>query len=253
MPTELGTLARPDAVLCRTNVGAMAHVMSLLAAGHRVALAGGGDSLRALALAARDLKEGRRTTHPELVLFPSWGELQDYAAHDPAGRDLQPLVDLVDTHGTDAILDRRRPPRAGATAPRSTVSTAHKAKGREWPCVKIADDFTPPEGHRPARRHRPAPYPDPSTTAKPASPTSPSPAPASASTSAACPGSTSTPAETRRHAESSSATRGGWAAAVTASRKRARDVPAPLSRPRRRGRAAHGLADAHGVGRGRWR
>lgn len=26
-----------------------------------------------------------------------------------------------------------------------TVSTAHKAKGREWPRVKIADDFTPPQ------------------------------------------------------------------------------------------------------------
>ncbi|MFJ5105219.1 hypothetical protein [Streptomyces sp. NPDC088554] len=25
-----------------------------------------------------------------------------------------------------------------------TVSTAHKAKGREWARVKIADDFTPP-------------------------------------------------------------------------------------------------------------
>ena len=78
--------------------------MHLLAAGRRVALAGGGDSLRALALAARDLKDGRRTTHPELILFASWGELQDYAEYDPAGRDLQPLVDLVDTHGTDAIL-----------------------------------------------------------------------------------------------------------------------------------------------------
>ncbi|SCF64663.1 hypothetical protein GA0115259_100609 [Streptomyces sp. MnatMP-M17] len=55
-------------------------------------------------LAARDLKEGRRTTHPELVLFTIWGDLQDYAAYDPAGRDLQPLVDLVDTHGADAIL-----------------------------------------------------------------------------------------------------------------------------------------------------
>jgi superfamily I DNA/RNA helicase len=26
-----------------------------------------------------------------------------------------------------------------------TVSTAHKAKGREWARVKIADDFTPPQ------------------------------------------------------------------------------------------------------------
>ncbi|MFE4917269.1 DNA helicase, partial [Streptomyces sp. NPDC056652] len=73
VPTELGPLARPDAVLCRTNVGAMAQVMELLETGYRVALVGGGDSLRALALAAHDLKEGRRTTHPELVLFTSWG------------------------------------------------------------------------------------------------------------------------------------------------------------------------------------
>lgn len=90
MPTELGPVACPDAVLFRTNTGAMAQVMAMIASGQRVALAGGGDGLRALALAARDLKEGRRTTHPELLLFPTWGELQDYAAHDPAGRDLQP-------------------------------------------------------------------------------------------------------------------------------------------------------------------
>jgi len=144
VPTELGPLTRPDAVLCRTNVGAMAHVMDLMTTGYRVALVGGGDSLRALALAARDLKDGRRTTHPELILFPSWGELQDYAVHDPAGRDLQPLVDLVDTHGTGAILAAvtQLVPEQHAQV---TVSTAHKAKGREWARVKIADDFTPPK------------------------------------------------------------------------------------------------------------
>ncbi|MFD5597181.1 UvrD-helicase domain-containing protein [Streptomyces griseorubiginosus] len=144
VPTELGPLTRPDAMLCRTNVGAMAQVMKLLDTGYRVALVGGGDSLRALALAAHDLKEGRRTSHPELVLFPSWGDLQDYAVHDPAGRDLQPLVDLVDTHGTDAILSAvaQLVPEQQAEV---TVSTAHKAKGREWARVKIADDFTPPK------------------------------------------------------------------------------------------------------------
>ncbi|MDO0917798.1 UvrD-helicase domain-containing protein [Streptomyces sp. DT2A-34] len=143
VPTELGPVTHPDAVLCRTNVGAMAQVMTLMTAGCRVALAGGGDSLQALALAARDLKEGRRTHHPELILFPSWGDLQDYAAHDPAGRDLQPLVNLVDTHGTDAILDAvaRLAPEPHAQV---TVSTAHKAKGREWARVLIADDFARP-------------------------------------------------------------------------------------------------------------
>ncbi|MDX3643796.1 UvrD-helicase domain-containing protein [Streptomyces sp. MB09-02B] len=144
VPTELGPVTSPDAVLCRTNVGAMAQVMALMAAGYRVALAGGGDSLRTLAQAASDLKKGRRTHHPELILFPSWGDLQDYASHDPAGRDLQPLVNLVDAHGTDAILAAVA---HLTTEPQAqvTVSTAHKAKGREWPRVLIADDFARPD------------------------------------------------------------------------------------------------------------
>lgn len=91
-------------LLRRTNVGVMVQVMELLSGGHRVALAGGEDSLPALALAARDLKEGSCTTHPDLVLSSPGGDLQGYAAYDPAGRDLQPLVDVVDTHGADAIL-----------------------------------------------------------------------------------------------------------------------------------------------------
>ncbi|WP_260639633.1 UvrD-helicase domain-containing protein [Streptomyces angustmyceticus] len=143
VPTKIGFVARPDAVLCRTNVGAITEVVQLLAADYRVALVGGGESLRALALAARDLKEGRRTNHSELVLFTSWRDLQDYAGHDPAGRDLQPLVDLVDKHGTDAILAAVNQLTEEDRA-QVTVSTVHKAKGREWPTVRIADDFHPP-------------------------------------------------------------------------------------------------------------
>lgn len=122
----------------------MAEVMKHLAAGRSVALAGGGGGLRALAIAARDLIQGRRTGHPELVLFPSWGELREYAEHDPAGHDLLPLVDLVDKHGVDVILTAidqlAHEPHADVT-----VSTAHKAKGREWANVKIAEDFAPPK------------------------------------------------------------------------------------------------------------
>ncbi|WP_326655028.1 UvrD-helicase domain-containing protein [Streptomyces sp. NBC_01750] len=144
VPTSLASVDRPDAVLCRTNIGAMTEVMAHLGAGYRVGLAGGGEGLRALATAARDLKEGRRAWHPELLLFPSWGELQDYAEHDPAGGDLKPFVDLIDQHGPDAILTAvdQLTPEAQADI---TVSTAHRAKGREWGTVRIADDFTPPK------------------------------------------------------------------------------------------------------------
>jgi superfamily I DNA/RNA helicase len=144
VPTTIGPCQAPDAVLCRTNVGAMNEVMHLLAAGLRTSLVGGGGALRALALAAGDLKDGRRTAHPELVLFPTWGAVQDYAAYDPAGGDLQPLVDLVDKHGVHEILaavDHLH----DEAACQVTVSTAHKAKGREWPRVQIAADFHPPK------------------------------------------------------------------------------------------------------------
>ncbi|MEV6013761.1 UvrD-helicase domain-containing protein [Streptomyces sp. NPDC051976] len=144
IPTGLGTCTSPAAVLCRTNVGAMSEVLHLLHAGHRTALVGGGTALRSLALAARDLKENRRTTHPELVLFPHWGAVQDYASHDPSGAELQPLVDLVDRHGTETIMaaiDQL----TDETHAQVTVSTAHKAKGREWTSVRIANDFTPPK------------------------------------------------------------------------------------------------------------
>ncbi|MFF9213993.1 MULTISPECIES: UvrD-helicase domain-containing protein [unclassified Streptomyces] len=155
VPTEIGPVGRPDAVLCRTNVGAMVQVMAFMNAGLRVALAGGGDGLRALADAARNLKEGRRTHHPELILFPTWFDLQDYAAHDPAGRDLQPLVNLVDTHGTDAILAAvaRLAPEPHAHV---TISTAHKAKGREWSRVLIANDFPCPTDRQPYHQNEPA-------------------------------------------------------------------------------------------------
>ncbi|WP_405876541.1 UvrD-helicase domain-containing protein [Streptomyces sp. NBC_01136] len=141
--TRLERVEQPDAILCRSNVGAMLEVMSLLDEGRRVALVGGGESLRALARAARDLKAGKRSTHPELILFDSWGELQEYAEYDPSGRDLLPLVDLVDEHGVDVILGAvdKLAVEQGAEI---VVSTAHKAKGREWASVRIGEDFTEP-------------------------------------------------------------------------------------------------------------
>jgi hypothetical protein len=159
LDTAIGAVDRPDAILCRTNAGVMREVMRLLTARRRVAMVGGGDELRKLATAARDLKSGRRTTHPELMLFTSWHQVQEYASDDPAGRDLRPLVDAVDQHGVDTILNAvaRLSDEAGADV---TVSTAHRAKGREWGEVLIGDDFPVPEDPEktdPAGRSLPVP------------------------------------------------------------------------------------------------
>ncbi|WP_396908079.1 UvrD-helicase domain-containing protein [Mycolicibacterium sp.] len=141
--SELASVDRPRAILCRTNAESVTQVMALLAAGRRVALAGGGTEIRRLAEAVDDLKNGRRTSHPELYVFETWGALQEYVDTDRSGQDLKPFVDLIDSHGAETILaavdslvDEKRCD--------TVVSTAHKAKGREWDSVLIADDFTEP-------------------------------------------------------------------------------------------------------------
>ena len=68
----------------------MAEVLTFLELGVPVALTGGGNALQRIATAALELKCGRRTSHPELFLFNSWGEGPEYAEHDTAGQDLTP-------------------------------------------------------------------------------------------------------------------------------------------------------------------
>lgn len=142
----LAPLQLPDAILCRSNAEAVAQAMKAMAAGHSAALVGGGREIRSLAEAAITLKAGTGTGHPELFAFQTWGEVQEYAEHDPAGSDLKVFVDLIDSHGPETVIDvvdRLVDERRAAVV----VSTAHKAKGREWDSVKIATDFHAPKNN----------------------------------------------------------------------------------------------------------
>lgn len=141
--SRVGPAAQFDAVLCRGNADAMHEVLGFLERGVPVALTGGGDTLRNIAQAAQALKAGRRTSHPELFLFTSWADVQEYAENDTAGQDLKAIVTLVDTYGPDVIIDAVDRLADERTA-KVTVSTAHKAKGREWSRVRIGDGFAAP-------------------------------------------------------------------------------------------------------------
>jgi heme oxygenase len=144
--SRVGPLPRADAVLCRTNAEAVRQVLLGVDQARRVALVGGGEQLRRLAQAAISLKAGRGTDHPELFAFTTWTEVQDYAANDHAGADLKVLVDLVDGHGPEQLVylvDQLVPEQDADLV----VSTAHKAKGREWPTVRLAGDFGQPDQH----------------------------------------------------------------------------------------------------------
>jgi superfamily I DNA/RNA helicase len=149
IPSVVCELDQADAVLCRTNATAIAEAMRLMDSGLRVAVVGKmASDLVWLADAAADLKAGRPTSHPDLMAFSTWAELQDHAENDPNGADLKVFVRLIDDHGPEKIkayVARM----ADEHDPQTIVSTAHRTKGLEWDSVRIAGDFLEPKSDEP--------------------------------------------------------------------------------------------------------
>ncbi|WP_037576718.1 UvrD-helicase domain-containing protein [Phaeacidiphilus oryzae] len=140
--SDVGPVTSPDAILCRTNAGAIGIVLEALRAGRKVHLVGGGSEIKRLAWAAQSLQAGRATDHPELLAFPSWEAVREYAEEEDGS--LRVLVKLVDDHGPEELITAADA-LAGETSAELVVSTAHKAKGREWPKVRIHGDFRQPK------------------------------------------------------------------------------------------------------------
>lgn len=140
----------PDAVLCRTNGGVIAQLLGYLEANVPVAVEGGVKALQSFVRAANTLIQTGRCNHPDLDLFESWEQVQDYADTDE-GADLKVFTSLVDRYGC-TTLARALDGTTRSDRARVTLSTAHKAKGAEWDTVRIHDDYQAPElkdGKRP--------------------------------------------------------------------------------------------------------
>ena len=139
--STVGALENPPrAILCRTNAEALAQVIEGQMAGLRVAMVGGGRELVSLARAALQLQNGVATDHRELMLFRSWGEVQEFVHSESAGSDLKVFVKLIDTHGAQRLIQIVDSLFEEQDA-ELIISTAHKAKGREWETVRVAPDF----------------------------------------------------------------------------------------------------------------
>jgi superfamily I DNA/RNA helicase len=136
----LEPIESPAAVLCRTNAVSVRRVIAHRAKGQRVALVGDGTEVLRFARAARELQERGSTSHPDLACFMDWASVQSYVLADALGGELRLLVNLVDEFGVPVIeaalsgLNRE-------DSAQVVVSTAHKAKGRQWSTVALADDF----------------------------------------------------------------------------------------------------------------
>lgn len=145
IPSRVEEVRDPRAILCRTNAAAITAVIRAHAAGVKVALVGGGNEIVSLARAARELMNTGRTSHHELFVFTSWNMVREYVEDSYDGSDLGVMVKLIDELTPEGVI-RAIEGCVDEKYASLTVSTAHKSKGREWPSVKIAEDFdNPPE------------------------------------------------------------------------------------------------------------
>jgi len=132
----------PEAILCRTNAEAVATALAAAGQGRRVGLVGGvGDALAQLR-AARELKHGRPSAHPDFAAFRTWDEFEARAESHGA-----PLLRLCRRVDLDQAIDAlQRLGRVEESRAELVVTTAHKSKGREWGRVRLADEFRHPDG-----------------------------------------------------------------------------------------------------------
>ncbi len=143
--TLLGPVRPPCTVLCRTNAGLFE---AAIRGRDRVHILGGLEPLARLILGGWQLYSGKPVPDvASLARFRSWDELLEEAeeARDP---ELRFLVQIIVHYGRAlpglvAGLRRRAAPHPSAAD--RVLATAHKAKGLEWPRVRLADDFPGPE------------------------------------------------------------------------------------------------------------
>ena len=142
--SRVDILDTPRALLCRSNAGALDALLRYQDAGTKAHLVGGAQDIGRFCNAVIELQTTGRTAHRDLIAFSSWEEVVAYVKDDKRGAgDLATWVGILDRYGVERVRDAITKQWAHEDTAEVTISTAHKAKGREWDSVRIAADFEP--------------------------------------------------------------------------------------------------------------
>ena len=141
LATTLGPVRPPCAVLCRTNAGLFE---AAIRGRDRLHVVGGLEPLARLVLGGWRLYLGEPAPEvPALARFRGWDELLEEAGEgrDPEVRFLARVVARYGRALPGLVADLRRRAVAHPGAADRVLATAHRAKGLEWPEVRLASDF----------------------------------------------------------------------------------------------------------------
>jgi hypothetical protein len=136
--SRIGPVA-PQTILARSNASAVTAIIESLDAGKSPHLVGGKNEVMDMLRGVQDLKAGQQSTVPDFFGFEKWEQVVEFAKSGE-GDHLLTFVNLVEMRGERQLmwaLNRTVDEEKSDVI----ISTAHKAKGREWRTVRLMDDF----------------------------------------------------------------------------------------------------------------
>lgn len=128
-----GGVDESRAILTRTNAQAIASFMRLKGEAN---LSGARDLDNTLDQ-LQSLKKGK--PQGAFALFSNYEELIEYS-EGPSGQQVKTILQAVENYGLSEIRSKIKQASSGGRY-KTTVSTCHKAKGREWGHVRITPDW----------------------------------------------------------------------------------------------------------------
>lgn len=139
-------LSGPLTLLFRSNMGLFGELLQRVMQGRQQChIAGGAKDMMGLLGGVADLKAGKPTAHPDLSGFSSWPAFRRAAEQDGAPQEMRQLLRVATTYAHGALIHALR---VGSRTPEDRadviLSTAHKSKGREFPDVRLGQDFPVP-------------------------------------------------------------------------------------------------------------
>lgn len=139
--SAIGECDDVTAILCRTNARLIEEVIGSVDRGQNPYVIGGVRELLDMIGAAEKLMDGKTVDYPlDFFGFKNWEEVRVHA-EKTEGKDIRRIVRTIDEHGPAQLRSVLESLPRDEQMADVIYSTGHKAKGREWPEVRLCDDF----------------------------------------------------------------------------------------------------------------
>jgi superfamily I DNA/RNA helicase len=128
-----------DAILYRTNARMIDGISRMLDSGLTPQIVGGTKELETVLASVIKLQNGQPAEYPpEFFGYNNWDEVR---ADSENSDDLKRWVALIEKVEAPKLLDLISNLPDNEDDADVTLTTGHKSKGREWPTIRLADDF----------------------------------------------------------------------------------------------------------------